>query len=345
MSKILQNIGRITELLVFILLVSVGSKAIAAEDLRYFHLLSGDAAGSGFEMAAAMAAAISGPPGAPPCSQDSRCGVPGLIGVAQSSPGPLESIALLADNFADAAIVRQSLLRYANEKGMQQIGSEGRLSDLRHVSNIGVHELHIFVASHLKITRLDQLTHYRIAVGSPRSEVPYIAQIMFDAAGMNYKRMQLQSMPDVAAADMLAAGALDAFVFVGNMETDFIADMVTNGIVDDVLLDDAVLDKIVQQLPTTYKLTMPLPNRPDAWVERIAFPVGLIVNRQAGVRLVESVLSSVWWEGNQALIERGGLGPLTYARAFEFMQQPLHDGAARYFKDHGGMPRDIAPLP
>jgi len=317
----------------------------AAEELRYFHLLSGDAAGSGFEMAASLASAISGPPGAPSCNADSRCGVPGLIGVAQSSAGPLDSLGLLADGLADAALVRASLLAHAQDQHQGKIGKHGRLSDLRHVSNIGTHELHVFTARDLKLTKLSQLRHYRIGVGSPRSEVPMIARAMFGAAGMNAGAMQLKPMSDAEAAEKLKTDQLDAFVYVGNDTTRVVSDLLREGAVDDLQIGDDVLDKLAQELTGAYTINVPSRYVAGEWVERLAFPVSLVVHRGAGAHFISAVLASVWWQGNQDLLLEGGLGPLLHARTFEMMQVPLHEGAAIYFRENGGVPRGIAPAP
>ncbi|MEN8723381.1 MAG: TAXI family TRAP transporter solute-binding subunit [Alphaproteobacteria bacterium] len=314
-----------------------GGQAQAAEELRYFHLLSGNAAGTGYAMAESIASVISGPPGAPSCNLDSRCGVSGLIGVAQSSPGPVTSLDLVAEGLADAALVRASLVHHAADRG--------QMATLRHVSNVGTHELHLIVATAQRITHVDQLAQYRIGVGSPRSEVPIVARALFKAAGLPVDRMQLISLSGVEAADLLAQGQLDAFVFVGKAQTRFVSDLLQDGIAADLPLDEALLDDLANNIAGTFKLNVPDPEQDGAWRQLLAFPVSLIVNRKTGAPLVSAVLGSILWQGNQQLIADGGLGPLTHAHAFEMMQLPLHEGAGLYFTEHGGLPRGVTTAP
>lgn len=317
-------------------------KGAAAEQIRYFHLLSGDAAGSGFVMAESIASVISGPPGAPPCSLDSRCGVPGLIGVAQSSPGPIASLSILAEGLADAALVRASLIHYADK---QNIISRAMMPSLRHVSNVGTHQLHLIASPRLIVAGVAELAPYRIGIGSPRSEVPAVAMALFEAAGLPTKQMQLMALPDVEAANLLAVGKLDAMIFVGQAETRFIADLLATGAGIDLPIDEAVLDKLAGNISGTYKINLPDPVQDNVWRQVLAFPVSLIVHQNTGAPLVGSVLESIWWQGNQGILEAGGLGPLSTAHAFELMQLPLHEGAGGYFAENGGLPRGVVAQP
>ncbi len=314
----------------------------AGEELRYFHLLSGNAAGTGYAMAESIAAVISGPPGAPSCSLDSRCGVSGLIGVAQSSPGPMTSLDLVAKGLADAALVRASLINHATNRSDK---SEAKLADLRHVSNVGTHQLHVIVSESVVVDTIADLQSYRIGVGSPRSEVPRIAAALFGVAGMNVKAMDLRSVSDVDAATLMAVGKLDAMIFVGQGQTRFVADIVSSGIGIDMPIDEAVLDELAMKVKGTYKMNLPNPDREDTWRQVLAFPVSLVVNKGTSASLVSSVLNAIWWKGNQTQLEANGLGPLSLAQAFELIQLPLHEGAGDYFADRGGLPRGVIVEP
>ena len=62
------------------------------EDVTFFRIATGPTDGNYFDIGGLLAGAISNPPGSRPCDKGGACGVPGLIGVAETSTGSVEKI-------------------------------------------------------------------------------------------------------------------------------------------------------------------------------------------------------------------------------------------------------------
>src|SRR5437660_11432327 len=73
---------------------SVGGLALA-EEPRFFRIGTAATGGSFFEIGGMVASAISNPAGGPVCGRGGSCGVPGLVAVAQATPGSIENLRLI----------------------------------------------------------------------------------------------------------------------------------------------------------------------------------------------------------------------------------------------------------
>src|SRR5690242_5979785 len=63
-----------------------------APEPRYFRIGTAATGGSFFEIGGIIAGAVSGPAEGPPCGRGGTCGVPGLVAVAQATPGSVGNL-------------------------------------------------------------------------------------------------------------------------------------------------------------------------------------------------------------------------------------------------------------
>ena len=61
-------------------------------ELRYFRIGTAATGGSFFEIGGIIASAVSGPTEGPACGRGGTCGVPGLVAVAQATPGSVGNL-------------------------------------------------------------------------------------------------------------------------------------------------------------------------------------------------------------------------------------------------------------
>src|SRR3984893_15302807 len=80
--------------LLLMMAVCIAALAIAATapEARFFRIGTAACGGSFFEFGGVVAGAISGLAGGPACGHGGSCGVPGLVAVAQATPGSLEHL-------------------------------------------------------------------------------------------------------------------------------------------------------------------------------------------------------------------------------------------------------------
>ena len=67
----------------------------AAQEMRFFRIGTGNVGGSYFPIGGLLGRVISSPPDSGPCEEGGNCGVPGLIGVTQSTSGSVANLAAI----------------------------------------------------------------------------------------------------------------------------------------------------------------------------------------------------------------------------------------------------------
>src|SRR5688500_2679346 len=83
-----------------------GLSNAVAQDLSYFRIGGGGVGSRLYQLAGAIAGAITNPPGAGKCDDHSPCGVPGLIGLAQTTAGSVENLQSLHDGAIESAVAQ-----------------------------------------------------------------------------------------------------------------------------------------------------------------------------------------------------------------------------------------------
>ena len=69
--------------------------AEGAPEPVFFRIGTAATGGSFFEIGGILAGAVSGPTEGPPCGRGGTCGVPGLVAVAQATPGSVGNLRLI----------------------------------------------------------------------------------------------------------------------------------------------------------------------------------------------------------------------------------------------------------
>src|SRR5262249_39285573 len=117
---------------------------VNAQDVSYFRIATGGPGSQSFEIAGDISKAVSNPSGAVDCDVGENCGVPGVIGIAQTTSGGVESLKLLKSGGADGAIVQANMAALAAE-GKGPFKSAGPNAELRVIATVGDTTLQVIV--------------------------------------------------------------------------------------------------------------------------------------------------------------------------------------------------------
>ena len=104
------------------LLVGLAATA-GAQDIRFFSIGTGGTGATYYPLGGTIATAISNPPGSRPCEEGGSCSVPGLIAVAQSSRGSVDTSKGVDGGRFQSGFV-QSDMAYSAFKGAGQFVAE-----------------------------------------------------------------------------------------------------------------------------------------------------------------------------------------------------------------------------
>ncbi len=185
----------------------------AAQDITYFRIGTSRPGSHPFNIAAEIGNAISNPAGSNDCDTKDACGVPGVVGMAQTTSGAVESLTLLRNGGIDAAIVQADMVALA-AAGKGPFKSAGANADLRAIATVGDVALQIIVPANSAIKTLGDLKGKKVATNPPDSDGATSVRLILDALGLPERRVKLQPMELADATALLADGKIDALAIV-----------------------------------------------------------------------------------------------------------------------------------
>jgi hypothetical protein len=189
-----------------------GAKA-AAQDVSYFRIGGGAVGSRLYQLAGTVAAAITNPPGADNCDKNGPCGVPGVVGLAQTTSGSVENLLTLKDGSIESAIV-QADLAAAARGGIDAFRTNGPFNELRGLARLGSLAVQIAVPAASAIQSPADLKGKTVALGPKGGDAAATAMPLLAAFGVTPKRTEFVYGDIAAAYTDLAAGKVQAVALV-----------------------------------------------------------------------------------------------------------------------------------
>jgi TRAP transporter TAXI family solute receptor len=196
---------------------------VFADEIEYFRIGAGAPGSTLYDLAGQVAGAISNPPGSRQCDVDGPCGVEGLIGLAQTTTDPVDSLQSVEGGMLESAIVSADIADAAAQ-GTGPFKKSGPMTDLRAIANVGQLVLHVLVAKEARFQNLAALSGQRIAIGAKDSDNAVTARFLLRAAGISDKKTKFVTGDPDEAAQNLLNNKVDALVLVAQLPS---ADIVT----------------------------------------------------------------------------------------------------------------------
>lgn len=189
---------------------------VAAQDVVYFRIGAGTPGSAFYELASRIAGIISNPPGSRDCDGEGACGIEGLLGLAQTTVNPADTVQSLRTGSLEAAIVSGDVADAAR-RGTGVFKAAGAMEDLRGIANVGEVVLHVIVAKDSKSTDLKSLAGKRVAIGAKESDNAVSARILLRAAGLPDKKTKFVNEDLETAGAALLTKEVDALAIVDRM--------------------------------------------------------------------------------------------------------------------------------
>lgn len=315
----------------------------AAQDLHYFRIATGNPVGTYFPVGAAIASAISSPPGSPPCSEKGACGVDGLIAVALSSEGSVYNVGAVSAGVTDSGLAQADTIFAAyNGQGI----FKKPLKNLRVIANLYPESLHLVVRRGAGIARIRDLVGKRVSLDVPGSGTRGNAEGVLEAYGVNVRQLKLMEVDPAVSADLLLQGELDAFFFVAGYPAQIVQDLAQQGSIDLLAISGAEADRIVKRQQFFARDAIPEGSYPGiATVDTISIGAQWVVAAEAGEDLVYRITQALWRKRNRPILD-GGHAKARQIRletALAGVATPLHPGAARFYRELGRLDEKTIP--
>jgi TRAP transporter TAXI family solute receptor len=304
-----------------------GAKA-AAQDVNYFRIGGGSVGSRLYQLAGTVAAAITNPPGADNCDKNGPCGVPGLVGLAQTTSGSVENLQTLKDGSIESAIV-QADLAAAALAGTDAFKAGGPFPELRALARLGGIAIQIAVPTASSIHSPADLKGKVVALGPKGGDAAATAVPLLAAFGVTPKRAQFVYDDLQASYAALSAGKIHAVILVDSFPNADLDSLAKTTGVRLVPIDGPGADKLRKAQP--YLSASSIPDGTyagqDAPVPTLEVPLLWVgaakLDNHLGYALVKALGSTA----------QNKNGAVDFAQAAVTAPLRLHPGAQTYFEE------------
>lgn len=307
-----------------------GSRFGQASETRYLRIGAGPARARSFQAATALAGVISAPLGIRGCDRDRICGVPGLIGVAVTTEGPLDNVRLMAAGHLDTGLCQARLAADALHDAVRT-GTDMPLV----IAPLYPEVVHLVVRAESPVCGVNDLRGRRVSLGSASCGDPHLARAILAQAGLSERDLRVSrlAMPD--AAERLAANAIDAFLCVEGVPSPVIQELARTTKIR--LL--AIVGSDSSSAAMGYADAM-IPDGAYPGVDDTpSFAVPALWLARAGLdaALVYALAHALWRPENRSAL--AGIAPAARLAAvggvLGGLKLPVHPGADRFYRDFG----------
>lgn len=328
-----------------LLLAALLTGAALAAEPRFFRIGTAATGGSFFEIGGVVAGAISGPAEGPPCDRGGSCGVPGLVAVAQATPGSLENLRLVNAGQLESGFAQADIAGWAY-RGTSLFADTGPLPRLRAIASLFPEATHLVVRADSPINSLADLTGKTVSVGESGSGTTAGANILLAAEGFNENALTRKFLRPGKAAEELKAGTIDALFLIGGFPIPAIRDLASSTPIRLVPIEGKIVDALKKDFQFYSITSIPGGIYPGVDVDTpsLGFSALWVVNADVDTDLVYAIVQALWRPTTGRLL--AGLDPIgkriKLDRALDGISVPLHPGAARFYRE-AGMSTEGAP--
>ncbi len=316
----------------------------AAQELSLFRIGTGGVGGTYYPIAGMVAQAISNPSGS--CESGSTCGVPGLVAVAQSSSGSVANVKDIAAGRIESGFVQSDVAFWAF-KGINAFESDGRQTSLRAITNLYPESFHIVVRKGSGIETVGDLTGKRVALDEAGSGTLVGARLVLDAFGLTEGTVEVAYLKSDDAMEKLVAEELDAFFLIAGYPAKVVQWVSEQAAIELVPIVGKETATLVELNPFLHLDTIPGGVYDGVGeVATLSVAAQWITREDISDDTVYGILESLWRSDARRLLDRGHAKGRTIRleTALEGIGIPLHEGALRFYRDNGLIPRQSSTV-
>lgn len=305
-------------------------------DSRFLRIGTGGQSGTYFPIGSLIARAISDVPRGPDCAEP-RCGVPGLIAVAQASNGSVANVAALQSGEVEMALVQADVAHWAYE-GTEIFAGRSRHDRLRFAAHLYSEAMHVVVRRTAGITALADLRGRPVALDEPGSGTLVHVRSLLRAHGLAESDTRPVYIKPELAQPGIADGSLDAFFIVAGWPTRAVQETLAAGHGALASLEREHVQQLVKANPFLTPGAIPA----EAYkgvpaVATVMVGAHLLVRADLPEAIVSSLLEQMW-SGRGAAILRAGHprgADIRLDAALAGRSVPLHGGARAFYAKSG----------
>ena len=323
----------ITGLSVLAFTVYLGSQGFENVDkVSFFRIATGPTSGTYFSVGKTLASVISHPPGAEPCEIGGRCGVPGLIAVAQTTQGSVANMRSVNAGEFESGLAQADIV-HASFWGEGVFKGEIPLDRVRVIANLYREAIHLVARYRSDIKSVEDLRNKRVSLDIPGSGTHADAIAILEAFGLSRDDIQLREMDSSTAADKILEDKLDAFFLISGPPSPSVANLAERGAIRLIPIDGKPARQLIRENNFFSPFTLPAKlYKYSGEIKTLGVGASWIVNESVDDDLVYEILRAFFNPAN-----REWLRPTTGHISISIDDAPifLHPGAKRYYLEAG----------
>lgn len=301
-----------------------------AQDISYFRIGGGGVGSRLYQLAGSLAGAITNPPGAAKCDDKAPCGVPGLVGLAQTTAGSVENLQNLHDGAIESAVAQADVAAEAMS-GDEPFKGAASQAELRALARIGAAQVQVLVAGTSKVKSISELKGKTIGFGPKLRDSAVTGAMVLAAYGITAKRAKFtydEMQPTIAA---LVDGEIDAMIVADGAPNPDVAALRYSADARLLPVDGEPMAKLVGDRSYLKVVTLPgdtykgLP--PITTIEvPILWTVSDALDPDLAYGLTKALASQT--------LAANGKSPIEFQLADATGPLALHAGAKRFYDEH-----------
>jgi uncharacterized protein len=313
------------------------SQEATAQEMTFFRIGTGGVGGTYYPIGGLIADIISSPPGARPCERGGSCGVPGLVGIAQSSNGAVANVDAIGSGMLESGFVQSDIAHWAYT-GTGIYEGKPKVDNLRAIANLYPESIHLVAREGSGIRSVEDLAGKRVSLDEPGSGTLVDAEIILEAYGLSEDDLQAEYIkPSVGFAKM-RDGQLDAFFFVAGYPTGSVEELCAAVGCELIPIDGPQVDTLLEKYRFFARDVIPastyvgVPETPT-----VSVGAQWVVAAEVDEDLVYGITKALWHDNARILLDDGHAKgrAITLATALDGVGIPLHAGAERYYREVG----------
>ena len=307
--------------------------------VRFFQVATGSTAGTYYPVGEVIATVISEPVGGEPCTDEGRCGVPGLLAVVKSSRGSISNVRNVSTGQYDAALAQADIAYWAYS-GTGIFERSAALTNLRAIAGLYPEAVHLVVARDAPINSVADLRAMRVSIDRPGSGTRVDALSILRAFGIGPDDLEIVEVEPAAAVDLMAAGRLDAFFLIAGTPASAVSELIERGIGRLV----AIAGPPVEELRRSNRLFVEDEIAADTYrgvarTRTLSVKAVLVTSEVQDEELIHDITAALWRPGNRPVLDQGHAKAreIRLETALDGVPIPFHPGAERFYRAAGMM--------
>jgi TRAP transporter TAXI family solute receptor len=209
---------------------------------------------------------------------------------------------------------------------------------LRTIAALFSEHIHLVALANSGINSVKDLKGKRVSLDEPGSGTYVDAKLILEANGIGVKDVKAEALKGNAAVDALRNGKIDAFFVVAGYPTGAVVDLASSTKIKLVPISGAGAKSLTSKYGFFSNSSIPAGTYEGvAATETVAVGAQWFTSDKESADLIYEITKALWNKETRKLMDTGHAKgkDITPATALTGVGVPLHDGAARFYKEAG----------